>query len=58
MVQLTKHITLEDAPRLELTCLSTIPGFLGHHTTHEEYADYRKDTINGKEYIALNTNGL
>ncbi len=47
MVQLTKVIAAEDAPQLTLTCLSTIPGYLGNHVHDNEYADYRADTMIG-----------
>lgn len=40
-------ITMKEAPQLMLTCLSTIPGYLGHRNG-TEYADYRDATIQGK----------
>lgn len=33
---------------LELTCISTIPAFLGHHARHSQYADHRAHSIRGK----------
>ncbi|XP_024084367.1 uncharacterized protein LOC106669510 [Cimex lectularius] len=30
---------------LELTCISTIPAFLGHHARHSQYADHRAHSI-------------
>lgn len=47
MVQLTMVVKSKDAPQLTLTCLSTIPGYLGHHVLDEDYADYRAATITG-----------
>ncbi|KAK7590680.1 hypothetical protein V9T40_002293 [Parthenolecanium corni] len=44
MVQLTMAITMKQAPQLILTCLSTIPGYMGH-VNGTEYADYRDATI-------------
>ncbi|XP_065223871.1 uncharacterized protein LOC135848027 [Planococcus citri] len=46
MVQLTMTVSSENAPQLRVTCLSTIPGYLGHHVQDTEYADYRSHTIN------------
>lgn len=45
MVQLTMIVTEKDAPQLKLTCLSTIPGYLGHDMLPNTYADFRADTI-------------
>ncbi|XKL63122.1 hypothetical protein PGB90_005486 [Kerria lacca] len=44
MVQLVMILTTKEAPQLTLTCLSTIPGYLGHNVS-KEYADYREDTM-------------
>ncbi|XP_046669653.1 uncharacterized protein LOC124360254 [Homalodisca vitripennis] len=40
-VQLSLEVKEEHIPQLELTCLSTIPGYLGHHVRHSDYADHR-----------------
>ncbi|XP_054273112.1 uncharacterized protein LOC128993320 [Macrosteles quadrilineatus] len=41
-VQLSMELKEEHVPELELTCLSTIPGFMGHHVRHTDYADHRR----------------
>lgn len=46
-VQLSFEVKEEHLSRLELTCLATTPGFLGHHARHSEYADHRTQSFSG-----------
>ncbi|XP_066908184.1 uncharacterized protein [Halyomorpha halys] len=44
-VQLAFLVEERHREGLELTCISTIPAFLGHHARHSQYADHRSHTI-------------
>ncbi|XP_039288035.1 uncharacterized protein LOC111051029 isoform X2 [Nilaparvata lugens] len=44
-VQLSFEVKEEHRDQLELTCLATIPGFMGHHARHSQYADHRMATV-------------
>lgn len=44
-VQLSFEVKEEHLSQLELTCLATTPGFLGHHARHSEYADHRAQSF-------------
>lgn len=46
-VQLSLEVKEEHVPQMELTCLSTIPGFMGHHVRHTDYADHRTQVFLG-----------
>ncbi|RZF40427.1 hypothetical protein LSTR_LSTR011197 [Laodelphax striatellus] len=43
--QLRFQIQEDHREQLELTCLATIPNFLGHDATNTEYADHRAQSI-------------
>ncbi|XP_026684398.1 uncharacterized protein LOC103516107, partial [Diaphorina citri] len=44
-VQLSFQLTDEHLDEINLTCMSTIPGFLGHGASHKEYADHRTQSV-------------
>uniref|UniRef100_A0A8D8WZN2 Ig-like domain-containing protein n=1 Tax=Cacopsylla melanoneura TaxID=428564 RepID=A0A8D8WZN2_9HEMI len=44
-VQLSFQLTDEHLDEINLTCMSTIPGFLGHDASHKEYADHRTQSV-------------
>lgn len=53
-VQLSLEVKEEHVPQMELTCLSTIPGFMGHHVRHTDYADHRTQVFLGKMFFIFN----
>ncbi|XP_065218047.1 uncharacterized protein LOC135843923 [Planococcus citri] len=44
-MQISFQIKEEHNSGFVLTCLSTIPGFMGKHVHHSQYADHRSDSI-------------
>lgn len=45
--QLNLQLTEEHVDGIELTCLTTIPNFMGNSIHHSEYADHRAQSVQG-----------
>lgn len=50
-MRLTFPVSDKLGAEVQLTCLSTIPGFLNHKADYHDYADYRSSSIIGNYWV-------